>query len=480
MASNVTEVVNLAAPLPKAISDPYAFIRSAGAETPGKAISEGYASYIEAERELAEKKIAGAADKAAAQKEYAGAERAAIEPIFRQREKAIAGVPLPTSFEPTQTNSQDLMSLFTLTGIAGMLLGRGGGRQAAVGAQQAMTGMITGYTSGRADLVERERKNFDTNTRLLDARRKEINEAFEVAMKEATTIGVSQAKSNLEQRLAAAGADILLAETKSKGLLKGIELAQKINELAEKRQASEDSLERATQQAAARAAEGALDREARLEAARMRGEERGADKATADIKNKFEDTRDGLKSMIGVLEKADTPGLKEKWENNKGVLLRFLAERPRSGNEDTMFNQFIKQTALRSLDPEILNLFVTIATARNAYYKQINGTAVSGNEATRSFGAVVQPTDSLDVLRTKAATIAQRSADRLGDYIDSYRLAPALIEGAQTDINRARSFYEPSLPAGIPKNSVIIGKTRNGVDVYRAPDGTRHIPDARE
>jgi hypothetical protein len=244
-------------PLPQAVSglDPYAFIHYAGAETPEKAVSEGYASLEAARQDQAQKEIASLAAGAEAKKEYAAAERAAIEPIFRQREKATAEVPLPKSFEPTQTNSQDLMSLFTLTGIAGMMLGRGGGRQAAVGAQQAMTGMINGYMAGRADLVERERKNFDANTRLLEARRKEINEAFDVAMKEATTIGVSEAKSNLEQKLAASGADILLAKVRTGTIEKGLELTKEINALAQKRQESVDKLTLGEQQIKARRAD---------------------------------------------------------------------------------------------------------------------------------------------------------------------------------------------------------------------------------
>ncbi len=193
---------------------------------------------------------AKAGKEAEAKAEYYGREREQIEPVFRQREKALAEVPLPKSFEPTQTNSQDLMSLFTLTGIAGMMLGRGGGRQAAVGAQQAMTGMINGYTAGRADLAERERKNFDTNVNLIRARKAEITDAFETALKEAQTIGMSAARSNLDQKLAAAGADILRAKVAVGDAETWVKTVESLNNVELKRSETQNRLELAAERVA--------------------------------------------------------------------------------------------------------------------------------------------------------------------------------------------------------------------------------------
>lgn len=197
------------------MSDSLAFLKKAKIETAPEGIEEGIGALGKARQAEAEAIGKAEGEKAKARTAYAEAEKKAVEPIFRQREQAMKGVRLPETFAPTETNSQDLMSLFTLTGIAGMLLGRGGGKQAALGAQQAMTGMMQGYMAGRKDLYDRERQNFETNMKLMDARKREINDAFEVAFKEATTIGLSQAKTNLENKLAAAGADIYLAKLRT-------------------------------------------------------------------------------------------------------------------------------------------------------------------------------------------------------------------------------------------------------------------------
>ena len=184
-------------------------------------------------------------EKGAARSAYAAEEKAQIEPIFRQRKEDLERVKLPEKFAPTETNAQDLMTLFTLTGIAGMMLGRGGGNQAAIAAQNAMTGMIKGYMTGRKDLYERERQTFETNVKLMEARKREINDAFETAFKEATTIGLSQAKANLETKLAQAGADVLLAKVRRESLEKSFDAFKELVKVDEKRAEIDNRLESA-------------------------------------------------------------------------------------------------------------------------------------------------------------------------------------------------------------------------------------------
>lgn len=74
---------------------------------------------------------------------------------------------------PTQETAGDIASLFGLIGVFGTLVG-GGGKQNAVAAMNAMTGMMSGWRQGRQDLYNRERQIFDTNVRQLEARNAEF------------------------------------------------------------------------------------------------------------------------------------------------------------------------------------------------------------------------------------------------------------------------------------------------------------------
>lgn len=235
--------------IPPSVSGNFDFLKDVTyGNLPSQIAKAGEARQQAIKEESEATKKAKAAE-ATAKSDYAQQEREKLEPLFRQREEAMGKVKLPEAFAPTQTNAEDLMSLFALTGIAGMLLGKGGGNQAAIGAQKAMTGMIQGYIAGRKDLYDREKQIFDSNVKLMEARKREITEAFETAFKEATTIGLSQAKSNLEIALAKAGADILATKVKREGIEAGAESLKELSKVLEKRAEFQNKLDAARIQA---------------------------------------------------------------------------------------------------------------------------------------------------------------------------------------------------------------------------------------
>ena len=446
--------------------------------------------------DIASRELALEQQKARGVVEMREQEKAARDAATAEFEQAKKDQPTP-AFVPTRDNAEDLAKLFSFIGVMGTLLGKGGGKQAAMGAMAAMNGMMQGWQKGRMDLYNQEKVKFEKDlaqvNKIHDELYKKMKNAIDLASKDKD---LAQAK--LEEAIALSGSDILKMKLQLQGpqeTLKTLEETVKgKNELMrtaagflEKDRAAEArerSLELRQQQAEAtlglRQQQIDLQREGlalRERALEEKGKGGGKEKTTADIRNKVDNLRDGLRDMSDVLEKLDSPVIKKEWEKGSVELRRFLAEKPKSGSEDSIFNQFIKQKAVQSLSPEVRGLIVTIASARNDYYKLKSGTAVSGNEATRSFGATIQPSDSLDQLRTKAGAIAKKVSGNLSDYMDDYAFAQSMTDRVRSDIDRAKKYYEPQLPKGIPKGSRLIGKSPAGQDVYEAPDGTRHTPD---
>ena len=391
---------------------------------------------------------------------------------------------MPTH-RPTQEDLSTYAQLGSLLMTMGLMTGLGAKGNAKAGLD-AMTGMLNGWRKGRQDLWKQEAVNFEKAFNRVKAERDAIYKNFQEGMKLAST-NYAAAKEKFETAAFIAGAGTVTQKRIYAGDLKAVEenlqnIDKVWNAFNDKVRGAAGTLaqvrlqrEFAQMQADALVRAARERRTGKTAAGGVAGEER--QKPTADITNKFDTTRDGLNSMTSVLEELGNPIVQKEWQKGSVELRRFLAERPSGGREDTIFNQFIKQRAIQSLPAEVRKLIITIAAARNDYYKSISGTAVSGNEATRNFGAIIQPSDSLDQLKDKASQIAKKQAERINEYVDSYSFAPVLIRNAKTEVERARNYYEATLPAGIPSGSRKIGKSPDGKDVYEAPDGEQYTPD---
>lgn len=404
-----------------------------------------------------------------AEEEYAGTTRGLYERAATLEEK----YPFPT-YKPTQEDALSYAQLGSMVVTLGMMLG-GGAKASGKSALASMTGMINGWREGRQDLWRREAQQFDKDMQRIKSEREAIQKNLEKGLKlAATDRKAAQAYIDMAAHIAGQGVvQAMINKGRPVAALKHLQetfkFQQKTFDEIENRAVAQQRYEQLMKAQEAQ-------RQATLQAAGGVGDER--QKPTADITNRFETTRDGLNSMTGVLEQIENPVVKQKWQQGSVELRRFLAERPTAGREDTMFNQFIKQRAIQSLPSEIRQLIITIASARNDYYKAISGTAVSGNEATRNFGSIVQPSDSLEQLKDKASQIAKKQSKRVNEYVDSYSFAPGLVRNAKSEVERAKKYYEPALPAGIPPGSRKIGKTPDGItDVYEAPDGQQYTPD---
>lgn len=112
-------------------------------------------------------------------------ERQAREAVARQHRDELERyrsrrVDLP-DFIPTQENALSLGTLFGLIGVAGTLMG-GRGQQSAMGALNAMSGMMAGWRQGRADLYNRERQKYDQEMRRVQEQNNILQRDFQDAL----------------------------------------------------------------------------------------------------------------------------------------------------------------------------------------------------------------------------------------------------------------------------------------------------------
>jgi len=89
-------------------------------------------------------------------------------------------------FKPSQETAAGFAALGSLLMVAGGLFG-GSGRLSGIGAMNNIAGMIKGYQSGRKDLYEQERQQFEENMKVQERNRADIKEAFNLALKMAPT-----------------------------------------------------------------------------------------------------------------------------------------------------------------------------------------------------------------------------------------------------------------------------------------------------
>lgn len=145
---------------------------------------EGGAAAATAQRDLAL-----ARGEREARETYAQQHRAELERYRARR------VELP-DFVPTQENAMSLGTLFGLVGVAGTLMG-GKGQQSAIGAMNAMSGMMAGWRQGRTDLYNRERQKYEQEMKRVQEQNVVLQRDFQDAlnvMKTDLDAGIARAR----------------------------------------------------------------------------------------------------------------------------------------------------------------------------------------------------------------------------------------------------------------------------------------------
>ena len=119
------------------------------------------------------------------------------------------------AFVPTKETTQDIATIFSLTGIIGMAIG-GGAKDNAYAAMAGMNGMLEGYKRGRADIYKRERESFDKNLKALQLKvqtlQQELTEALQLKQQD-----FKAGETAIEIALAKSGSDLLDLKRKKNG-----------------------------------------------------------------------------------------------------------------------------------------------------------------------------------------------------------------------------------------------------------------------
>jgi len=131
--------------------------------------------------------------------------------------------PIP-EFVATRETARDIGSLASLLMVAGAALG-GKGKQGALMAVQSMTGMLAGYRQGRQDLYQRERQNFETGLRQVQAQNTQLQEAFTRAQRLAQT-DMEAARQQFQVEAVRLGATLPNISAERAGLAQGQQILQ--------------------------------------------------------------------------------------------------------------------------------------------------------------------------------------------------------------------------------------------------------------
>ena len=135
-------------------------------------------------------------------------------------------------------------TLGSLIGALGMLAGKTGGKQSALGAIQSMTGMMQGYSKGRADEFKRSQIEFDKQFKIMQSKIEKADKQFQQALS-LMPYNTVEAQKVADSAIAELNSDVVTAKYKQQGLVPTKEL------LGQAFKASEDAANRANQLAIA-------------------------------------------------------------------------------------------------------------------------------------------------------------------------------------------------------------------------------------
>jgi hypothetical protein len=165
-----------------------------------------------------------------------------------------------------------------------------------------------------------------------------------------------------------------------------------------------------------------------------KGEGGGKIRMTAEPEKKLTGAVDSLIAVQNIEDRLSDPEVAKQFDETR--LFRTLLESPK---EMFPIQKYISTSIFQSLPPESQQLFTMIAMARNDYYRQLSGQAVTGSEGARNFFATLQPTDNAQTVIEKANAIKPTFVRRINTAIKGYELPDAYIEELQGLVSKAES-----------------------------------------
>ena len=173
-----------------------------------------YDKMTKAEKESAKTKGDIDIKKAEAEAKYAKAGIGAEQGVYKKFEKQLME-PAPT-IQYNQETKQSMTSLATLLPVAAMMFGNKS-QLSAIGAMNAMSGVLEGHQQGNQERIALETKNFEQKMSEFKTHQEQIKGAFERAL-QAAKLNASAAQAGLKVDLAKLDAQLLGAEVDQKGV----------------------------------------------------------------------------------------------------------------------------------------------------------------------------------------------------------------------------------------------------------------------
>jgi hypothetical protein len=325
-------------------------------------------------------------------REKAQAETFAEEGFAREKRGAVekyqAGLEQRPTFSPTEFDAPAAAQLAGLTAVIGAIAGRGRARAAL----KSMEGFTRGHKEGRADLYDREAKQYEKDL-------------------QGWKDNVGMAKEKLTQVID------LLSTDKTAALVKAKELDPILQEglvLAK--------VKKGDYKGAMELLNSAIKSGDQAEMQFLKTVSKGAGgkiKMTTEPEKRLSGSRESLESVMSIEQRLKDP--KVASAINQTTFLRTLLEKP---NEMFPIDKYIRGQLFTNLPKEAQELFLQIAQARNDYYRQLSGQAVTGSEAARNFFATIQPSDTVDTLLVKIKGLKPKFIRQLEDIESDYEIGP--------------------------------------------------------
>ena len=329
-------------------------------------------------------------------------------------DKYQAGLEQRPTFNPTEFNAPAAAELAGLTAVIGAIAGAGRARAAL----KSMEGFTRGHKEGRADLYDREAKQYQKDL-------------------QAWKDNVGMAKEKLTQVID------LLSTDKTAALVKAKELEPMLQEglvLAKVKQGNYSG--------ALDTINTALKSGDQAEMQFLKSVSKGAGgkiKMTTEPEKRLSGSRESLESVMSIEQRLKDP--KVSSAINQTTFIRTLLEKP---NEMFPIDKYIRGQLFTNLPKEAQELFLQIAQARNDYYRQLSGQAVTGSEAARNFFATIQPSDTVDTLLVKIKGLKPKFIRQLEDIESDYEIGPGTQQRISELLIQARGGQPQTAAAAAP------------------------------
>ena len=399
--------------------------------------------------------VDAAAQKGKAEADYTRQEGAYMRGLDQKYEGQYQQTP---EFKPTPQSKEDLVALFGVIGALGAL---GGGKSygSALGAMNAMGGMLNGYSEGRKELFDREKAEFDKHLQAVQAHNAEISKAFDRAVKMAP-YNLSEAKAKLQQTLAGLDAQVLKAQTDRVGITQAAAMWEK-----SKNQGEQNILR---QMQAYRAMEQGLAAQERAKGTSVGGPatlSRLIEQPVGALKDKEASTILGklytVKNTLDVVNQARDPDINFGELGRAGNQFKAALQRNLSGLEGQQVSPSEMQGAVENaareagLDPTNKNvvfyknaLFQAMAIEREARGGSILPQGMF-NRLTPLFDPSKTTRDAfIGIMQGRASDVAQSSGltpDQIGKALKN-------LQGQQMPFDTSKTLSPGSAPAAPPSN----------------------------